>query len=340
MLFLQKLSRVPLTSRSALQGVTGVIVFSLKLLDGVHVGSGELNLIVRDLNAVKRFSREILAKKNIERVGAEIVNLISIGLKFVKLGTKLCIPGSTLKGVVRTRLELIAGKRGSGDTSSACLTFAGPPLTKLPTPGSQGWRHARIWGRAVSIDREAESYLEEEFVSELCPICNLFGAPGVASRTLFSNACCDNCSTHVCTVSEYNMRLEILSPGTVLKGSIALRGVVVEELGLLLIGMGFDGNNFKPILIGRLKYAGEGMGRALLSLEKLIVAIYSVDYLEKLGVGVKQGDEGYVVEGDELKKLVYTAFAKARERYPDIEPFSEAEEKERISQQLNLVRCS
>jgi hypothetical protein len=136
------------------------------------------------------------------------------------------------------------------------------------------------------------------------------------------------------------MLLEALPPGPVLRGLVTLRGVVIEELGLLLIGMGFDGVSFKPVLLGRLKYAGKGMGRAVFSLEKLVVTPYSVSYLSELGVGVKQSDYGYIVEGEELNKLIGIAFARARKRYPDIEPFSEAEEKERISQELNLVRCS
>jgi CRISPR/Cas system CSM-associated protein Csm3 (group 7 of RAMP superfamily) len=336
----QKLSRVPLTDRSVLQGIVGTIEFSLRLLDSVHIGSGELSLIVKSQSDVKRLAQDILAKKSIERAGAKAVDLTSIGLRFVRLGNRLCVLGSTLKGVIRARLELMAGKRGSEVTASACLTFAGPPPTKPPAPGSQGWRHVKIWGSAASVNREAESYLEEESISELCPVCNLLGAPGAVSRVLFGNACCDNCSTQLCTISEYGMMLEVLPLGTVLRGSVTLRGVAVEELGLLLIGMGFDGMNFKPVLLGRLKYAGKGMGRAVFSLEKLVVAPYSVSYLSELGVSAKQSGNGYIVEGGELGKLIGIAFAKARKRYPDVEPFSEAEEKEGISQELNLVRCS
>jgi len=335
----QKLSRVPLTDRSSLKGVTGILIASLRLLDKVHVGSGEFNLIVSDWNAVKRLSQEVLASKAIERVGAQAVNLMSISLKFTRVGQKVCIPGSAIKGVIRTRLELMAGKRGSGNVTSVCLSFARPRMKGLPAPGSQGWRHARIWGLTVLVDREPESYLEEEQIFELCPVCNLFGAPGTASRVLFSDMCCDNCSTQMCAISEYNMRVDVLPPGTMLKSSIVLRGVTVEELGLLIIGMGFDGINFKPILIGRMKYSCEGMGKAVFSIEKLRVATYSLDYIKGLGVSIKQSTEGFVIEGEELKKLINVAFSKARERYPDVEPFSEAEEKENLSSQLNLVRC-
>jgi len=336
----QKLNKVQFTSRSDLTGITGKLEVILRLIDNIHVGSGELKLKFRDSTVVKRLAQDLISKKDIVRVGIEASNLMFIEQALVRVGGKVCIPGSTIKGLIRSRLELMAGKRGNDIIASACLSSAVPPPPKPPPIGSPGWRHARIWDKAISVLRESESYLEEEVIVDLCPICNLFGAPHIMSRVFFSDFYCgDGCDISECVFTEYGMRLEILRPNTVLKGNIVLRGVTLEELGLLLIGIGFDGTEFKPILIGRMKYAAEGFGKARFEVSKFVVSEYSINYLKSIDIELKRIDHHIVID-DGLRRLLSIAFNEARKKFPDIEPFSEAEEKDRLATNLNLRRCS
>ena len=338
----QALNRVALTPRSLLSGIVGRLELKARLVDRVHVGSGELRLSIKDRGLVVKLARELLATKDPHRAAKRALELMSVEQAFVKLGDRLCIPGSTIKGLVRSRLELMAGRRGQDVKASACLSVAGPLLAKPPAPGLPGWRHAKIWGSAVLVERERESYHEEGLAADLCPICNLLGAPGVASRVYFSDLCCvERCSPSICAFQEYGMRLEVLEPGATLSGALTLRGVALEELGLLFIGLGFDGSSFKPLLVGRAKYMAENFGRVVFEPRSLVVVReLSVELLRSVGLSPRCEGRYCVVEGVELNKLLVEAFKAARGKYPDIEPFSEAEEKERLAASLNLARCS
>jgi hypothetical protein len=341
MSFSQRLNKVPLTSRDNLSQITGKLEVNLRLIDRVHVGSGGLKLKSKDPILIKRLAKEIISGKDISRIGVEAVNLVFIEQDFVRVGNKVCIPGSTIKGLIRSRLELMAGKRGNDVVASACLSIPSRPLTQPLPIGTPGWRHVRIWDKAVTVLREGESFLEEELVSELCPICNLFGAPHISSRVFFNDFYCeDRCEVTTCVFKDYGMRLEVLEPNSVFRGGVILRGVTLEELGLLLIGMGFDGNQFKPVLIGRMKYAAEGFGKVRFEVIKLIVSEYAIKYLEGVGISLRCIDFNYIIDGDELRKLLNLAFNEARKKFPDIEPFSESEEKDRLNVNLNLTRCS
>ncbi|HIP65965.1 MAG TPA: hypothetical protein EYH08_05545, partial [Pyrodictium sp.] len=50
------------------------------------------------------------------------------------------IPGSSLKGAVRSRIELAS----SGDHVPAAFLYDSGALKTLPGVGAHGWRHARI----------------------------------------------------------------------------------------------------------------------------------------------------------------------------------------------------
>ena len=60
------------------------------------------------------------------------------------------IPGSSLKGAVRSRIELAS----IGDRVPAVFLYDSGALKALPEVGVHGWRHARIWCESVFEERE------------------------------------------------------------------------------------------------------------------------------------------------------------------------------------------
>lgn len=343
---MQSIKKVSLSDRWYLKGLTGTLHLELESLQHIAVFSGHTRLQGDEMSlryAADSIRKQVLAGKFIDINSVRgAIDKLRIVLKHIYTAGLPCIPGSTVKGTIRSRLELMAGGRGKLPEASACISVEEHIPRTPPTPGKPGWRHITIWGSAVTVERERESYIEEEYVAELCPVCNIFGGPGIASRVMFSDFC--GCKT-VVKDTVYGMPMEFLPPNCVLKGFVILRGLSLAELGLLLIGMGFNGSSFKPILIGRFKYAGKNIGKAVfravkLELRRVYLDMLRGDEKERLGlknIALKAVGDLYIAEGATLNQILERAFNAARREYPDIELFSEAEEKELRARNLALV---
>lgn len=163
------------------------------------------------------------------------------------------IPGSSLKGAVRSRIELAS----RGDRVVAGFLY--PPgsqgvVTRLPLRGTHGWRHVRIWCESVSEAREPEgvpSVLED-----------LFGLASrelsMQSRVLFNTLYpVDPGLDCRVVVLDHGERVCAVERGAVFRGEILAVNVSPSELGLLLYGLGLDKPlcGKKPrILLGASKY--------------------------------------------------------------------------------------
>ncbi len=277
----------PFTGRDVLVGLTGVISYELVTRSYIHVGSGRSILgVSKDLaNAVKR--------ANILEDALRIFKLPQYreGVRFtclelVRYGGKVCIPGSSIKGVVRSRLELLSSP--INDRVESCFRVVdSPPMQVQPPQGSQGWRHARIWWDAPSQERVSTcNPLEGDY--SLCVICDIFGAPGVASRVFFSNACSDKVEVET-KVLDYGECLELIPPNKSFLGELSFTSLKPSELGLVLLGMGAGSDGtFKEILLGKSRYrirrAREGskleLGRVVFKLRSIKLRDYSLsEYL-------------------------------------------------------------
>ena len=247
------------TDRCLLRGrVSGVLTLScevVKRIDGLdnflHVGSGAAELAydknkIRELVRSSRDIRELIKclenKPDILRVEH---------MDVVKYAGEPYIPGTSLKGMVRARLEL--SFRAVNNIVKACFTRASP---SIPAPGSPGWTHFRLWQPATLESRGRMCNLTRG--NRACVVCDLLGAPGLISRVYFGNLKHES-GRLVKLELEHDggsEKLIALEPGSRFRGGeVALRGLTEAELGLLLIGLGAtDQGRFVLVLMGRSKY--------------------------------------------------------------------------------------
>ena len=240
---------------SYLNGLTGKISLTLKTLSYIHIGSGAFKLYV-DINVVKRFI-EYFKRRGFDyalsSMSDKITKAISYDFSaFTRYGDKITIPGSTIKGLLRSRLELLF--KGTSGSTNACFSKAGIPLSVVPNKGLHGWRHVRIWGNVVFENRGPPCNLTS-LGTNVCKVCDIFGAPGLASRVFVGNFYPVNNNVTERKELEYGEKLEVVKPGVTFKGDITFHSLTLDELGLIFIGLGAkkDGT-FVPILIGCLLY--------------------------------------------------------------------------------------
>ncbi|RLE81032.1 MAG: hypothetical protein DRJ52_05070 [Thermoprotei archaeon] len=265
----------------------------------------------------------------------------------VRYGNKVVIPGSTLKGCVRSRLELLAVSRD--DKTHFCFRVSDIPRVFPPRKGQHGWRHYRIWEpsvgeRRISTDgREACDTTRGDY--RVCVTCDLFGAPGLASRVLFENLYATVCELLSLRL-DHNEKVEAVKPRTVFSGRIVFRNLRPYELGLIFIGLGAEpSGGFKTILLGKSKYRQriveecpqdrslEGgpidLGLVRFSIERILVNSRLYDVEED---SLHQGFYLYS-DSSKLRGIVVKAVREASEMFPELRvDFSEVKAREEVKQ--------
>jgi hypothetical protein len=149
------------------------------------------------------------------------------------------IPGSSVKGAVRSRIELACRDGKDGKVVAPILL---PPNNQgiprsLPPKGAHGWRHARIWCESVFEVREPEkipTILED-----------LFGlaSPDLSmqSRVLFNTFYPVDEGLDCNPVElDHGEVLCAVGKGAAFRGTIIVYNASPEDLGLLLYGLGQD----------------------------------------------------------------------------------------------------
>ena len=219
------------------------------------------------------------------------------------------------------------------------------PLLSQPQPGKHGWRHFRIWAPATWEDRGMDCNPASTEDYRLCAACDIFGAPGVASRVFFGNMYAEGVQLYRLTL-DHNEKVVAVPPGTVFRGEVSFRFLRPYELGLILVGFGArEDGGFVPVLVGKSKYRkrrikasdpdDEWAGREV----RFGAVVFSADELKLLDLPgvpswVKEGErEGlfYVLKGGALRERVAALVREARERVPGLRVgFSELEELEKL----------
>ncbi|MDW8360483.1 MAG: RAMP superfamily CRISPR-associated protein [Candidatus Caldarchaeum sp.] len=245
--------------RSEFRNLSGVLSITLKTLSTkygdktdsyLHVGSGaeqlqtspNLAVIAKEIN---NLGLGRLAKTRWrEIVGAGEYMAMPV------VGGKPVIPGSSVKGNVRARMELsFIPKEGR---VRSCLSVGGG----MPSFG----RHGKIWSKGLEYDRDFKCPPRGRFM--VCLMCDIFGTKGLASLLEFSDFVGERVSLQ--PVSDgYGMKLMAAPPGSAFTGEISFRNLSESELGLVLfrgLAIGDDGVG-KPVLLGRLKYRGKLGGK-------------------------------------------------------------------------------
>ncbi len=257
-------------SRDRLDGLAGRIHIKLRtcsesLGDPVnsylHVGTGFLRLSI-DEEVLRRRAAQARNKAELERLVRELSEKIQVDYaQFVlTAGGVPVIPGSSVKGNVRSRLELsFVPKDGK---VRCCLIRATRTPLQPPKPGKQGWRHFRIWEKALGFDRGGACNYTKKMMKKtkmkrktgVCLICGLFGTAGLGSLIEFGDL--QGRGVKLVEVDLPTGEKLLAAPsGSTFEGTITFRNLKPEELGLLLYGMGMrDSSLGRPVLLGKLKY--------------------------------------------------------------------------------------
>ncbi len=263
--------------RDRLDGLAGRIRIKLRtcsesLGDPVnsylHVGSGFLRLVI-DEEDLRRRASQARSRAELERLVRELSEKIQMDYaQFVlTAGEEPFIPGSSVKGNVRSRLELSFVPRGG--VVRCCLIRATRTPLQPPKPGKQGWRHFRMWERTLRFDRRdacnltqtSESDTQQTSEFKVCLLCDIFGTAGLGGLIEFGDLKGKNVKLEPVKLFTLRRRprgrLWAAPPGSTFEGTITFRNLKPEELGLLLYGMGMrDSSQGRPVLLGKLKYQG------------------------------------------------------------------------------------
>lgn len=312
--------------------LTGAIEATVSALSYIHISSREE--LEYNEAIVRRLMREGIERvlKDLNRYRGELEGAFSLRIAAVKYGGRLCIPGSTVKGLLRARLEYLAEPYdGSIDS---CFRVVGGRSK------AASHRHEKIWGYRLTGTRVVaggESCDPNQTNGAVCSVCNIFGAPGLVSRIYVGNFCAGEGSPaeRVIEVLElpYGERLEAVRPGTSFGGRIIFRGVTPEELGLLFIAMGYDSTGrIMPVLIGRHKYMYSEMGKALFSVQAVTLRVYSAQQGKFGGLDISPRFQGFeaILDQKSTNEFIKHCIQRALSRYR-FATLSEAEIKDRLN---------
>ncbi|BBD73375.1 hypothetical protein HS1genome_1764 [Sulfodiicoccus acidiphilus] len=218
--------------------------------DYLHVGQGKREVLLKPVNDVEAMVRQYLERGQLPDLDDHFVR----GNPFMRVAGRLTVPGSTLKGAVRTRLEM--------SIKDACY------VTGNQRGVSSSPRYRQIF--RPDPNRGSDNYLSGRAIkgNAVCPVCDLMGSPGLASRVSFSDAYYVSGQVVNVTNKEDGSSYEVAKRGSKFRGEVLLWGSALD-LGMVLYGLGVrcsQGRPFsKTILLGRFKYDVPQFGRVKFS---------------------------------------------------------------------------
>ena len=282
----------------------------------LHIASGDIeveydrNNLESEINrTLRRYGR--IQMHDIGRLAnyMKIENFMSFNkLKDITTDKEtLAILGSSIKGNVRSRLELtLVPRKGE---AIACITYY-TYLQREPFKGTHGWRHYRIWREALKQPRGARCDATKQ--DKVCLVCNLFGAPGLASLINIGTFYQTSQDNNLVKLEQRGERILAAKPGTVFRGEIYFRGLNTSELGLLLIGMGQSEKGSRIVLLGKHKYAsfaGKLMGRIVYNITKVKIT--------ERCTGDGRILSGATYEENNISNFIFTCLNAAQSEYGD-----------------------
>ncbi len=176
------------------------------------------------LNQIESLVRELTLKKNEKKK------------VFSQINGRYVIPGSSLKGAIRSRIEYKFVPR-DGKIKS-CYIIEGDFFV------SEAVNHRKFWGDDV-VNRRGSCNAERD--NNVCIVCDMFGAPSLASLVSISDAYLENGGSE-----KLNLGIEVIKPGSRFTTTIVCRNFDYTRLGLLFLGLELYSKS--PILLGMYKY--------------------------------------------------------------------------------------
>jgi len=252
----------------------------------LFVGSG----ILRNQKAFSQSQREILKKGPFEKILSH-VNELSLLNEFSFTGNRYTIPGSTIKGAIRSKLELCLS------SSISCYSVTGRKAFSR-----QSWRHINLFKPDRRLGDEAVIPNENEKENiirgrgkldrkRVCIVCDSFGTsarskrldyrvngfswvririPSLMSKFLFSDATLSEGNSNIQVLSIFGRMTRVICGPAVFEFEVVANDALEEELILFMLATGCLEE--KEILLGAYKYRtinGKTFGKVKLSLEEI-----------------------------------------------------------------------
>jgi len=156
---------------------------------------------------------------------------------FPKINDKYIIPGSTLKGAVRSRIEYKLAPKNNKSLSCYIVEDNFYPQYAI--------KHIKFWGNDVVISRPTCNI---NYNNRVCRVCDIFGSPSLSSLLSFSDAYLVNGGVEKLNDLGY----EAARPGSRFNLKITCFNFNKIMLGLLFLGLELYSKS--PIILGMLKY--------------------------------------------------------------------------------------
>lgn len=292
--------------RSKLDGLCGIIHATLISESYIHVGSSS-NLFTVDEDLLMKFAKS--GKRSVENL--LLATKFAEVMQFNISNDRPVVPGSSIKGNIRSRLEL-SFRQKNGYVRS-CLIRARPPIVKEPMKGMHGWRHFKIWRNVLFEDRGPPCDFTR--MEEVCLMCDLFGTTGLKSLIDFSDFVGEGDAKDMLEQLslEYGMNLMAAKPGSKFDGRIVFHNLSPSELGLLLIGMRIG----KSVLLGRLKYKHKASGKVFGKAKYEIKAVELLKESKDLEIDGLKIEGGELLEGQKLSKVIERLIRTTHEEFKE-----------------------
>lgn len=276
--------------RNVYRNLTGILKVSINTESYLHVGSGIAHYEAPNPDEILKSLEKTGWEKTIEAQAAKI------GLDYLDMvivDDKPCIPGSSVKGNVRSRIELSL-TNNNGKTPS-CFIKASPPQFARDR---RAYRHRKVWGNVLDEDRGFPcDYTKSQNV---CMVCDMFGTAGLSGLVAFTDFVGEKVVLEN-VAGQHGLKLRIAPPKSVFRGSITFRNLEPHELGLLLHGLGIQQTaTGKTVLLGRLKYVGNIGGKPIGKIRYILESLTFSEFSEQFRNHVR----GKPITGTELENLV------------------------------------
>ena len=213
--------------------------------DYLHVGSGIVDVVLTsDVGDLTDMIERILK-------GESLTSFASLNSMFSRpahllsrVGDRVVIPGSTIKGMVRTRLEL--------SIPNACYIV-----------DMQSRNYSQRYREIFKPDQRKRA----DRFPQVCPVCDLLGNTGLASRVEFSDFTLSG--DWIDFVSSGSESYEVVKKGGKFSGRVTFKVKSPEELGMILWGFGIRSGGNKVVLLGRFKFQDRRFGRVKFTVKSL-----------------------------------------------------------------------
>jgi hypothetical protein len=238
----------PYTPRNEIQEDRFNVKLKLKALvprNSYLVNCSMPTTIESDINIYKKLieiTDTFLHNGDISRFIRSVSNALkykTIKTEFPRYRDTYFIPGSSIKGAVRSRIEYkLKPCKGDGKLKSLSCYIAQNPFVDKRFAKN----HIKFWGTDVTLQRQ------ECAGNNVCLVCDLFGNRNLASRVYFSDA------KMVKGDVEFLKDLRVQAAKPLSEFELTVTGFNLNFLDLALLMLGFEIFSGSPILLGMYKY--------------------------------------------------------------------------------------